>query len=66
MFPRAQAQSEEAAAEVLGSEHGLVVSQPEERDKGCVAPAQAGSALRQTGAVTKCIANCRGILRQVP
>ena len=66
VLPRAEPQSEEAAAEVLGSEHGLVVGEPEEGDQGRVAPAQAGPALRQRGAVTESIAYCRGFFGQIP
>ena len=58
VLPGAEPQGEEAAAEVLGPQHGLIVGEPEEGDQGRVAPAQAGPALRQARAVTESVADC--------
>ena len=66
VLPWTEPKSEEAAAEVLGSEHGLVVCEPKEGDQGRVAPAQAGPALRQRGAVTESFAYRRGFFGQIP
>ena len=49
VLPRPQPQGEEAAAEVLGPEHGLVVGEPVKGEQGRVPPAQAGTAPPPTG-----------------